>query len=200
MATKYGFSDIREQLVHSLKGAYPTKWEEYQAASILGEDIFGSPKPHPNAVLNLFLQQNVRFAIPLAAYRATVGGFSSLINEEPGSILPRLTLASTVYGMEVVHGGVAELANTMVINMMEGDCLDKKCASEQGAKELDGLCDVVIKGLRSSGMFSSPPLGDIVCVACAKTVEQVHGSWCEAVWENLPRIFMVGKSWEEILV
>ena len=200
MATKYGFSNIREQLVHSLKGAYPTKWEEYQAAGILGEDIFGSPKPHPNAVLNLFLQQNVRFAIPLAAYRATVGGFSSLISEEPGSMLPRLTLASTVYGMEAMHGGVAELAKSMVINMMEGECLDKKCASEQGAGELNGFCDVVVRGLRGSGIFSSLPLGNIVCADCAKIAGQVHISWCAAVWENLPRIFMVGKSWEEILV
>ena len=54
MTTKYGFSRVRDQLVQDLKGAYPTKWEAYQAAEVLGEDVFGSPKPHPNAVLNLW--------------------------------------------------------------------------------------------------------------------------------------------------
>ena len=75
MTTKYGFSDIRRQLIKDLKGAYPTRWEDFETAKILGEDIFGSPKPHPNAVLDLFEAQNVRFAIPFAAYRASIGGF-----------------------------------------------------------------------------------------------------------------------------
>jgi len=80
MTAKYGFSDIRKALVEDIKGAYPTKWEDFEAARILGEDVFGSPKPHPNAVLNLFLQQDVKFALPFAAYRAGLGGLSALVS------------------------------------------------------------------------------------------------------------------------
>jgi len=50
MATEYSFSDIREGLVEDLKGAYPTRLEDFETAGVLGEDIFGSPRPHPNAV------------------------------------------------------------------------------------------------------------------------------------------------------
>jgi hypothetical protein len=88
MTTKYGFSDVRDQLIKDVKGAYPTRWEAYQVAEILGEDVFGSPKPHPKAVLNLFGEQKVRFALPFAGYRASLGDFSTLMNDKPGTILP----------------------------------------------------------------------------------------------------------------
>ena len=68
MTIKYGFSNIREALVEDLKGVYPTKWEDFEPANVLGENVFGSPKPHPNAVLNLFLEQRIKFALPFAAY------------------------------------------------------------------------------------------------------------------------------------
>ena len=68
MTTKYDFSDVREQLVGGFSGAYPTKWEVFEAAGILGEDVFGSPTPHPNAVLNLFLEQSIKSVSPFAAY------------------------------------------------------------------------------------------------------------------------------------
>ena len=103
MTTKYGFSDIRDQFVKDLKGAYPTRWEDFEAAKVLGEDVFGSPEPHPNAVLNLFEAHNVRFTIPFAAYRASIGGFSALMNDKPGTILPRRTPATTIYEIGRAH-------------------------------------------------------------------------------------------------
>ena len=102
MTTKYGFSSVRDQLVEDLRGAYPTKWEDFQGAKVLGEDVFGSPKPHPNAVLKLFEVGSIRFAIPFAAYRAAIGGFSVLMSDKPGTVLPRRTLATTVYGVHVL--------------------------------------------------------------------------------------------------
>jgi len=56
MTAKYGYSNVRDQLFKDLKGAYPTKREAYQVAEVLSEGIFESPKPHPDAVLNLFLE------------------------------------------------------------------------------------------------------------------------------------------------
>ena len=56
MTAGYGYFNIRDQLFKDLKSAYPTKWEAYQAAEVLGESIFESPKPHPDAVLSLFLE------------------------------------------------------------------------------------------------------------------------------------------------
>jgi hypothetical protein len=83
MVTKYDFFDIFEQLFEDLEGAYPARWKDLEAATILGGGIFGSPKPHPNAVLNLFEEQGFRFAIPFAAYRVSLDGFLAVMDHRP---------------------------------------------------------------------------------------------------------------------
>ena len=134
MTTKYGFSDVRDQLLKGLKGAYPTKWAAYQAAEVLGEDVFGSPKPHPNTVLNLFMTQSVRFAIPFAAYRASLDGFQALRSDSPGTMLPRHTLASVVYGMERIRGIMAQAAHTITYKegLVSVLCLNGVCVLNVG--------------------------------------------------------------------
>ncbi|KAF9646044.1 hypothetical protein BDM02DRAFT_319686 [Thelephora ganbajun] len=126
MTTKYGFFHVREQLIKDLKSAYPTKWEDFRTAKVLGEDIFGSPKPHPNAVLNLFEAQNVRFAIPFAAYRASVGGFSALISDKPGTVLPRHTLATTIHGMHVLRSMASHTARVVTYGGKLWVCPDER--------------------------------------------------------------------------
>ena len=204
MATRYGFSDVREQLLHSLEGAYPTKWEAYRTASVLGEGIFGSPSPHPNVVLNLFLEQKVRFAIPLAAYRAALGGFSSLISDKPGAMLPRLTLACTIYGMETMRAGVSKFAYLTVRNMSLKGCRDGRClrsgaagSTETDAHKLDRIYDSICKEGKGD-VFSSLSLGRIFCASCAKLVEGDHDDLRKTIWKDLPCILGVGKSWEEV--
>ena len=103
MTTKYGISSVRDQLVKDLRGAYPTTWEDFRSSKVLGEEFFGSPKPHPNAVLNLFEAENVRFAVPFAAYRASIGGFSGLMSDRHGAVLSRRTLATTVHEIGRAH-------------------------------------------------------------------------------------------------
>ena len=203
MTAKYDFSDVREHLLHSIDGAYPTKWEAYQTASVLGEDVFGSPKPHPNAVFNLFLEQNVKSAIPMAAHRAALAGFTSLINDEPGTVLSRLTLASTIYGVEVMRGGVSKLAYSIVCGTGLRECGNEGClmsldigTPEQGMEGLNKIYDVIVK--KEGDLFSPLSLGDTFCASCAKPVEREYNSWCATVWKNLPRIFRVGKGWDEL--
>ena len=205
MATKYGYCDVRGYLLHLLKDAYPTKWEVYQIASVLGEDVFGSPKPHPNEVLKLFFDQNVRFALPVAAYRAGLGGFSSLINNDPGLALPRLALTSTLHGMDVIRSEVSRRAQSIVRDMSLKGCGDWRCvanndvnALEQRTEGLDDIYDVMVKG--DGGDVLSPLSlgGHVVCADCAKAAENRYYHLRATIWEVLPRSFKVGNSWEEI--
>ena len=53
MMTKYSFSDARKILVEDLEDPYPTKWEDFETARGLDEDVFGSPRPHPNTTAAL---------------------------------------------------------------------------------------------------------------------------------------------------
>ena len=198
-ATKYGFSDIREGLVEDLKEAYPTKWEDFERAKVLGEDVFGPPRPHPNAVLNLLLEQRVKFALPFAAYRAAMGGFSSLISSEPGAALPRLTLASTIYGMERIRRVMFQLSHSIVYSGSIDACPQQECvlnigmdSTEQGTEALKKIFDIMIE--KSKGDLLSPfSLGDLVCVDCAKPLEDAHLHYREQfVWRALPSLLGAG--------
>jgi hypothetical protein len=84
MVMKYDFFDVFEQLFEDLEGAYPTRWKNLEAAIILGESIFGSPKPHPSKCdVESVRGAGVRFAIPFAAYRVSLGGFPAVMDNRP---------------------------------------------------------------------------------------------------------------------
>jgi len=205
MTTKCGISNVRDQLIKNLKGPYPTEWEGYQAAEVLGEDVFGSPTPHPNAVLNLFTTQNVRFAIPFAAYRASLGGFPALISGETGVVLPRHTLASIIHGRGEIHRVMNQAANTIAFKeCLPPTCPYKACALNLGIKSMEQrmealsrICKVMI-GERKGGVPSTPTLGGLACTRCTKEVEESHTAWRKACWELLPAIFLVAKRWDEV--
>ena len=198
MVTKYGFSDVREHLIEDLKGAYPTKWEDFEAAKVLGENVFGSPKPHPNAVLNLFLQQSVKFALPFAAYRASLGGLLALVGDEPSTALPRPTLASITNGIGMIRQAVA-LAVHDICTRCLGVCAEGACALKVSADHLEALKIFGMMFARSEGGPLAPlSLGTLVCMACAKRLEKVHlGYRKELVWPELPSL-LGWESWEEV--
>jgi len=204
MATKYGFSDVREQLIDSIKEAYPTKWEDPGTGKVVGESIFGLPIPHPNAVLNVFLEQGVKFALPIAAYRAALGGFSSLISDKPGTVLPRLALAFTIHGMNVIRTRLALFAHLVVCKMSLMECRDNTCALGVGSnpaplrmEALNKIYSAMVMRGDGDVLFSRLP-ENVACVNCAKTLEKAHHLWCEMTWKELPRMFGVAKSWEEV--
>jgi hypothetical protein len=200
MTAKYGFSDVRKTLVEDLKSAYPTKWKDVETTPALGENVFGSPKPHPNAVLNLLLEQGIKFALPFAAYRAALGGFSSLASDEPGAVLPRLALASIIHGMERIRHVMVQFSHSLVYNGNLRACPQTACVLNAGMeRRMEGLkkiFDVMVD--KSKGDILSPlSLGDLVCVGCAKLLEDAHLRFREQfVWEALPGL--LGGRWEGV--
>ena len=204
MTMRYGFSSVRDQLVKDLGGAYPTKWEDFQGANLLGEDVFGSPKPHPNAVLNLFEAENVRFAIPFAAYRAAGGGFSALMSDKPGTSLPRRTLATTIYGVHVLQSSATHAARIAAYGGYLRICPDKACALsvetsavEERMVAMEKIYSAVMEQ-REGGLLSPPSLGHLLCERCAKSVYAAHAAWGSAVWEKLAPAFNVSRGWDDL--
>ena len=98
MTTSYKISSVRDQILEDLRGAYPTTFEAYEGSEVLGEIVFGKPKPHPNAVLKLFETCNVAFALPFAYYRVCTGGTLALTSVEFTLRLPPRILAAAVVG------------------------------------------------------------------------------------------------------
>ena len=195
MTTRYGFPDIREALVGELKGAYPAKWEDFETAQILGEDVFGSPKPHPNAVLSLFLEQNVKFALPFAAYRAGLGSSSSLASDEPGTMLSRSTLASIIHGMGELRRVATVAAHSIIYIGNLGVCFERDCAlnaslnrMEQRIEALNRVYNAMV-ARNEVDILTPPSLGNIICEGCANQLETKHLNWRKRFfWVRLPRL------------
>ena len=76
---------VQSQLLEVIRDAYPETFEGLAPSKALGERVFSGPTPHPNEVLNLFVQQNLTFALPMAYYMAARRGLNSLMDER----LPR---------------------------------------------------------------------------------------------------------------
>jgi hypothetical protein len=204
MTTKYDFSDVRDQLIEDLKSAYPTKWEDFRIAKVLGEDVFGSPKPHPNTVLNLFEGQNVKFALPFATYRASTGGFQTLWSEKPGTALSRRTLASTVQGLHTLSSTASHLARIISYGGHLPVCPDKTCAlnfgTNPGEKKTEALEKVYLAMMdkREGGLLSTPSLGHLLCKKCTKYMEATHTEWSSLLWKQLPPVFNISRNWEDL--
>ena len=204
ITTKYGFSDIRDQLIRDLKGAYPTRWEVFEAAKVLGEDVFGSPKPHPNAVLNLFEAQNVRFAIPFAAYRASIGGFSALMSDKPGTVLPRRTLATTIHGMHLIRALASRAWRSIAYAGDLRKCPDKICVLNIETDSIDNWLEVLGKiydsmvDERKGDVLSPPSLDHLFCAKCTKRVEAIHVTLRSICWKKLASAFAVSDGWDDL--
>ena len=203
MTTKYGFPDVREGLIEDLKGAYPTKWEDFETAETVGEDVFGSPRPHPNAVLNLFLEQGITFASPFAAYRAGLGGPSSLASDEPDIVLPRPILASIIEGMGEMRRVTTVVAHSIVYVGNLGVCPRGPCIMSAGTRQavqrIEALNKVfnVMTERNEGDILSFPSLGNIVCSDCEKRLETVHLDWRKQFFRaRLPRLLGWG-GWRE---
>ena len=204
MTTKYGFSNAQEALVEDLKGAYPTKWEEFEMTKVLGEDVFGLPKPHPSAVLYLFLEQSIKFALPLAAYRAGLGGPSALASEKPYMVFPRLTLAAIIHEMGEMRRVMAYAAQTIAYTWDLLVCPKRVCALYIGTGPAERRVEVlkkisVVIAKKSEGdMLSSLLFGNLLCVGCAERLTNGHRACCkEFVWARLPCL-LGWENWEGV--
>ena len=93
--------DLRAQVLETLRDAYPENFEGLGPTKSLGENVFSGSKPHPNAVLNLFVQQNATSALPMAYYMVARRGLHSLMDVRPqsGAMLSGQTLKSAMCGL-----------------------------------------------------------------------------------------------------
>ena len=94
---------IRSQLLEVIRDVYPETFEGLGPSKLLGECVFSGPIPHPNEVLNLFVQQNLTSALPMACdyYMASRGGPDSSMDRDlprDATLSPRI-LQSAIKGL-----------------------------------------------------------------------------------------------------
>ena len=103
ITAKYEMPAIRSQILEVVRDAYPETFERLSPSKPLGERVFSGRTPHPNEVLNLFVQQRLTSALPMAYYMASRKGPNSLID----SHLPRNATLSTEALQSAIRGLMA---------------------------------------------------------------------------------------------
>ena len=203
--------NLRARLLKTVRDAYPETFEGLDPSKVLGENVFAGAKPHPNAVLNLFVQQTVTSALPMAYYMAARRGLDSLMDT-------RLPSSATLSGRTLrfaIHGLIAlremELMDTHRIIFGTKDTIDLRscssaeCLSRNPKRTLDGksgsayqrIFDQItgsanggtrILQVSSATEFAGGPESKF-CQACAEKMQAAHADVRRKAWAALPEVF-----------
>ena len=205
ITAKYELPAIRSQLLEIVRDAYPETFEGLDPSKPLGESIFGGPTPHPNEVLNLFVQQKLESALPMAYYMAARRGLDSLASRglsQTATLAPE-TFQSAIRGLMKLRE--MELKETHRLILGQGtsrSCSQSKCPSRKTAgprvsdahqKVVDQITDSSQYGTKVLQVLS---LDDICgndchgfCESCMAGWEAGHAEVRKKVWAALPDMF-----------
>jgi len=210
ITTKYEMPAVRSQLFEAVRDAYPETFEGLVPSKQLGERVFSGPTPHPNEVLNLFVQQKLTSALPMAYYMAAQRGLDSLMDGR----LP----ASARLSPEILHVALrglmtlreAELNETHHLifgSKASHHCSTPSCPSRTptGPATLEAFQKVFDHIVGSSSQLGTKVLqvpefyedcgGDLQCVGpgicgnCVERWESGRAGLRKKIWVTLPDVF-----------
>ena len=211
VSTKYEMPNLRAQMLEIIRDAYPENFEGLDPSKTVGENAFSGSKPHPNAVLNLFVQQNITSALPMAYYMAARRGLVSLMDSrlQSGAKLSGQTLKSAMRGLMALQA--MELKEVhRVIFTFEGATGRPGCSSEDcPSRSSKGLPDVGIMqahqrvfdritgsvdgGTRILQVLSADEFAgggeSEFCQMCMERMEVAHADVRRRAWAALPGVF-----------
>jgi len=206
---KYEMTAVRSQMLEVVRDAYPETFEGLGPSKPLGESIFSGRTPHPNEVLNLFVQQKLTSALPMAYYMATRRGPNSLMDRN----LPRNATLSPEVLQHAITGLMAlrevERNETRrVIFEPKGSrpCSVSNCPSRTptGPAAFEAYQKVFDRIVGSSRLgtkvlqvpeFYEDCGGDVQCVGpgicsgCVERWESGHAELRKRAWMALPGVF-----------
>ena len=198
-------SAVRSQILDIVRNAYPETFEGLDSSKTLGENTFSGPTPHPNAVLNLFIQQKITSALPMAYYMAVRRGLAPLMDRR----LPRsATLAPetlqvaieglfTLREMELkeTHRLIFGSSGSRSCSWMSCPSLDATGPriSEAQQKIADRITDFAPSGTNLLQVLSLKEVcgGDYFgfCENCVEGWEIGHADVRKNAWAMLPDVF-----------
>jgi len=195
MTTKYQFQVIRSQVLLDLLPAYPTQLSDYEGSSDLGEEVFKSPRPHPNSVLNLLLACGVTFALPFAYYRVCIAGDPASLDTSTEEIaLPLDTLKTALRGQQRLKTDEVQLSKKVALR----GCDRWKCTGKYVSSRVEVFNwihpEVKQGGILERGGFDGPGF----CPQCLEGFKSELSTAKKDTWENLPSYFGLS-SWNTTL-
>ena len=209
ITTKYELPTVRSQLLEVVRDGYPQTFEGLVPSKPLGETIFSGPTPHPNEVLNLFVQQKVTSALPMAYYMAARRGLGSLMDRSlpRGATLSPDVLQSAITGLIALREVELNETHRLIFETKDSQpCSAPKCPSRtpNSPATLDAYRKIFnhVVGSSQMGMkvlhvpeFYEDCGGDVQCVSkdvCGKCVERWsygHAELRKMAWGRLPDVF-----------
>jgi hypothetical protein len=209
ITAKYEIPAVRSQLLDIIRDAYPETFEGLTPSKSIGESVFSEPTPHPNTVLNLFVQQKLTFALPMAYYMATRKGVNSLM----GRPLPRNATLSP----EILQAAIEGLMALREVELNEthrlvfgpkgtNPCSAPNCPSRiptgPGALEayqkvfdhITGTSQFGTKVLEVPEFYKDRGGGPQcispgICSSCVERWERGHADLRKKFWAMLPDVF-----------
>ena len=200
---------VRSQMIEFVRDAYPETFEGLGPSKPLGERVFSGRTPHPNEVLNLFVQQKLTSALPMAYYMAVRRGLNSLMDRH----LPRgATLSPEI--LQLAIGGLMTLRDVelnethhLVFEPKSSyPCPTSSCRSrtQTGPAVLEAhqkVFDRIVGSSRSGTKVLEVPefynddgsdaqrVGHGICSGCVGRWESGHAELRKKVWAMLPDVF-----------
>jgi len=208
VSSNYKMPDLRAQLLETIRDAYPENFEGLDPSKTLGENVFDGPKPHPNAVLNLFIQQRVASALPMAYYMVVRGGSNSLMDARlpTGAMLSGQTLRCAISGLIALRE--MELRETHRIIFASSNrvgCSSTDCPSRHSGGRLDAeiigahqrtfdqITGSGVGGTRILQVLSASVFAEDVeskfCQVCVEKMQAAHVEVRRKAWAALPEVF-----------
>ena len=209
ITTKYEMPSIRSQLLEVVRDAYPETFEGLAPSKPLGESVFSGPTPHPNEVLDLFVQQKLTSALPMAYYMAARRGPNSLMDRR----LPRNATLSPEILQSAITGLIAlremELNGTHRLTfgpINSHPCSVSGCPlrAPTGPAALEAyqkVFDHIVGSSRlGTNLLQVPEFredcgGGVQCVSpgicnsCVERWESGHAELRKGAWARLPGVF-----------
>ena len=188
-----------------VRDAYPKTFEGLTPAKPIGESVFSGLTPHPNEVLNLFVQQKLTSALPMAYYMAARRGLGSLMDRR----LPASAKLSAEILQVAAQGLLAlrEIELNETFDLVLGSrgsriCSQANCPSrnttgprisEAHRKVIDRMVNYAHSGTKLLQVLSLRDIcGDDYlgfCESCVEGWEVGHADVRRKVWDMLPNLF-----------
>jgi len=203
--------EIRARSLETIRDAYPEKFEGLNPSKTLGEDVFDGPRPHPNSVLNLFVQQKVTFALPMAYYMAARRGLDSLMDTRLplSATLSGQTLRSAMHGLMTLREMELKETHRIVFTIKDAPnhagCSSTDCPSRRFEGPLDAeitgahqrafnrITDSADGGTRILQVLSASEFaedtGTKFCQVCVEKIQAAHAEVRRKAWAALPEVF-----------
>ena len=209
ITAKYEMPAIRSQILEVIRDAYPETFEGLGPSKSLGERVFSGRTPHPNEVLNLFVQQKLTSVLPMAYYMATRRGLNSLMDRR----LPRDAMLSP----EILQSAIGGLMALREVELNETHhlifepkvslpCTTSGCPSRTPTVPAalgvhQKVFDRIVGSSRTGTKVLEVPefyeecggdlqcVGPGICSGCVGRWESRHAELRKKAWAMLPDIF-----------